>query len=67
MKKSRVLLSLVLVASLMSLATASYARVKYYYFASIENCGGGGGWVVVSENSDGSAHINILCDGGTVG
>lgn len=67
MKKVSVLLGGIFLVLVMSLATVSFAKVTYFYFESIGNCGGDGGWVVVSENSDGSAHIDILCDGGTVG
>lgn len=67
MKKSRLILGSLAFALVLALATASFAKVTYYYFESIVNCNDGGGWVVVSENEDGSAHIDILCDGGSVG
>lgn len=43
------------------------AAMSCYYFESVGNCGGSGGWIVLTENPDESATITILCDGGGVG
>lgn len=57
---------LIAFTALLILASAGVTYAKYvaYRFDEIEECGGGAGWVVISENSDGAASVDILCDGG---
>ncbi len=42
------------------------AKIVKVYFDASKCCGGNGGWWVADVNSDGSATIAWLCDGGAI-
>lgn len=48
-------------------AGSAVAKVTYQYFEALDNCDGGGGWLVMDHGADGSVNIHVLCDGGSGG
>ena len=65
----RRLIVAITVATLVSFTSTTNAKITKQYFEALQNCEGGGGWLVVDdgENNGGVANIMVLCDGGTEG
>lgn len=69
MKKTLLVLCTVAICfcTLLWAPATAIAKVTYQYFEALDNCEGGGGWLVMDHGSDGSVNIHVLCDGGTGG
>jgi hypothetical protein len=66
-RSCKTICKLAVVLLTMSWAAAGNAKVTYQYFVALQNCGGGGGWLVMDHSPDGSVNIHVLCDGGAGG